>query len=395
MNLNDNALKVLHMLEEQGFEAYAVGGCVRDALLGEEPKDVDITTSAHPDEVKEIFNRTFDTGIEHGTVTVRMGGESFEVTTYRTDGKYLDHRRPSEVSYTLSLEEDLKRRDFTINAMAWHPKKGVIDLFGGREDLENHLVRAVGKATERFDEDALRMLRAIRFASRLDFEIEAETYAAIRTKAPLLEFVSRERVMDELSKTLLSNHPERLALMKESGLVRYVHPALVNLTEDDYARLSQITPERELRFALMLRPLGAETAGRVLSELKSDNHLKYAVTHYISALDLKAPEDEEEMRRALGQVGKAEMPGVIELRQVLGMDTAEETARLYALYESQKEQPVTIKELAVTGTDLMRVGVPAGKEVGRVLEALLEQVLSHPEMNTAETLLSVAAEGQL
>ena len=185
-----SAEKILRILEENGYEAYVVGGCVRDSILGRRPDDWDITTSASPEQVKGLFRKTVDTGLQHGTVTVLMDKEGFEVTTYRVDGDYEDGRHPKEVMFTSSLEEDLKRRDFTINAMAYHPDRGLVDLFHGLEDMENQVIRCVGNPMERFQEDALRILRAVRFSAQLGFTIEENTREGIRSLAPNLKNVS-------------------------------------------------------------------------------------------------------------------------------------------------------------------------------------------------------------
>ncbi len=212
------AARIIRTLEDAGYEAYIVGGCVRDSLLKKEPKDWDITTSARPDEVKALFPRTIDTGIKHGTVTVRTGGTGYEVTTYRVDGDYADHRHPDAVTFTGRLSEDLERRDFTINAMSYNERAGLVDLFGGQEDLANRVIRAVGDPHRRFEEDALRMMRAVRFSAQLDFTVEEETRAGIRELAPTLSAVSAERIREELEKLLLSDHPEKLEELWELGL---------------------------------------------------------------------------------------------------------------------------------------------------------------------------------
>ena len=208
MDIPEKAAMVIKELMDQGFEAYAVGGCVRDSILGRQPEDWDITTSARPEQVKQIFPRTVDTGIEHGTVTVLIDKETFEVTTYRVDGEYEDHRHPREVTFTASLEEDLKRRDFTINAMAYNPETGLVDIFHGIEDLEQGVIRCVGAPEARFDEDALRILRAIRFSAQLGFRIDEATQRAMSGKAADLKEVSAERIRVELVKLLISKHPE-------------------------------------------------------------------------------------------------------------------------------------------------------------------------------------------
>ena len=199
IQIPENAEKIIDILMSHGYEAYVVGGCVRDSILNKKPMDWDITTSASPIEIKELFQRTVDTGIQHGTVTVLMGKEAYEVTTYRLDGEYEDHRRPKEVIFTKSLEEDLKRRDFTINAMAYNEKEGLQDLFSGEEDLEKGVIRCVGVPEERFDEDALRILRAVRFSAQLNFTIEEGTKNAIRTRYPHLKDISAERIQVELT----------------------------------------------------------------------------------------------------------------------------------------------------------------------------------------------------
>lgn len=204
MDIPSKAAEIIQELAAHGFEAYAVGGCVRDSILGRKPEDWDITTSARPEQVKAIFPRTVDTGIEHGTVTVLMDREHFEVTTYRVDGEYEDHRHPKEVTFTASLEEDLKRRDFTINAMAYNPETGLVDIFNGIEDLKNQVIRCVGDPGERFDEDALRILRAIRFSAQLGFQIDAATQRAMSERAKDLKEVSAERIRVELVKLLVS-----------------------------------------------------------------------------------------------------------------------------------------------------------------------------------------------
>ena len=219
-----NANRIIHTLQEAGHEAYIVGGCVRDAILGKEPGDWDITTSAKPEEVKALFRRTIDTGIEHGTVTVMFDKEGYEITTYRVDGKYEDHRRPTSVTFTASLIEDMKRRDFTINAMAYNETEGVIDHFDGMGDLKRKMIRCVGEPKERFDEDALRILRALRFSAQLDFSIDEKTKEAIRNQAVYLKDISAERIHVELTKLLVSSHPERLRTAYELGVTKIVLP---------------------------------------------------------------------------------------------------------------------------------------------------------------------------
>ena len=236
IKLPDDVQFIIHTLQLHGFEAYAVGGCVRDSILGREPGDWDITTSAMPEETKALFDKTFDTGIEHGTITVLLNHEGYEVTTYRIDGKYEDSRHPKEVTFTRNLKEDLLRRDFTINAMAYSHETGIVDEFEGMEDLKRRVIRCVGCAKDRFTEDALRILRAVRFAAQLDFVIEDETYKAIAEIAPNLVHVSKERIQVELTKLLLSDHPEKIWMVDETGIADYVTSGFPEVFERELER---------------------------------------------------------------------------------------------------------------------------------------------------------------
>lgn len=224
---------IINELIEHGYEAYAVGGCIRDSILGREPEDWDITTSANPQEVKKIFRRTIDTGIIHGTVTVMLEKEGYEVTTYRIDGEYEDNRRPKSVAFTADLVEDLKRRDFTINAMAYNREKGLVDVFGGLSDLQKGIIRCVGSAVERFEEDALRILRAIRFSAQLGFGIEEETLKAVKEKVKNLEAISAERIRVELNKLILSPNPDKLVEAYKAGITKIVLPEFDAMMETE------------------------------------------------------------------------------------------------------------------------------------------------------------------
>ena len=224
ISIPKHASDIIKTLSSHGYEAFVVGGCVRDSILGKEPADWDITTSALPEQVKALFPRTIDTGLKHGTVTIMMDKIGYEVTTYRIDGTYEDHRRPNDVTFTSSLREDLMRRDFTINAMAYNEEKGLVDLFGGIQDLNDRIIRCVGNPTERFDEDALRMFRAVRFAGQLNFNIEKGTLAAIEAQHAFLKDVSAERIQIELLKLLISGHPEMIRAAYETGLTSVFLP---------------------------------------------------------------------------------------------------------------------------------------------------------------------------
>ena len=389
MELNQEALSIIETLESAGFEAYAVGGCVRDSLLGLVPKDIDITTSARPEQVKALFPRTFDTGIEHGTVTVLMRNGGYEVTTFRTDGKYTDHRRPDHVEYALSLEDDLSRRDFTINAMAYHPEKGIIDLFGGREDLRRGVIRCVGRAEERFTEDALRMLRAIRFSARLGFVIDEEASQAISHLAPTLTYVSRERVWEELKKTLISPHSDYLERMIGLGLGPYVDPAFAKTELLELKGLPELVEDLNVRAALMLYRFGEAEAGRILRRLKTDNETRHQVCLLIAHIQDKPASSGKEARQLMRQVGREEARRLGELQYGAHLITKEEYTLQSEFLCGEMSAPVSLKELAVTGRDLIEAGGEQGPSLGVHLSWLLDQVIDDPAKNNRETLIAL------
>ena len=269
IELPKKVLFIINNLQLAGYDAFAVGGCVRDSILARKPQDWDITTSAKPEAIKEIFRRTVDTGIEHGTVTVMIGKDSYEVTTYRIDGAYEDSRHPKEVRFTNCLEEDLRRRDFTINAMAYNDDVRLVDVFGGMQDLNHHLIRCVGDPRERFSEDALRILRAVRFSAQLDFPIEPDTAKAVKELAPNLKNISAERIQTELVKLLTSPHPERIQDACELGITKVVLPewdAMVGVKQNtihhkyDVAEhtlhtLKHVKRDKYLRLTMLFHPV--------------------------------------------------------------------------------------------------------------------------------------------
>ena len=423
---------IINTLEEAEYEAYAVGGCVRDSLLNREPDDWDITTSARPQQVKAVFPRTIDTGIQHGTVTVMMGKEGFEVTTYRIDGEYEDSRHPKEVIFTANLIEDLKRRDFTINAFAYNHRSGIVDAFDGMTDLKNGIIRCVGEARERFTEDALRMMRAVRFSAQLGYDIEEKTKEAITELAPNLKNISAERIQVELVKLLQSPHPDYLRVAYELGMTKVILPEfdkametpqdnphhMYNVGEHLLQTLLHVRPDRSLRIAALLHDIakpdtetkdsdgishfhghaemGEEKAGAILRRLKFDNDTINKVKKYVKYHDYKIEATPRAVRRALNKIGKDYFAEVLELKQADMLaqsmyqrkEKEENLTQVRALYEEilRKEECVSLKDLALTGKDLMELGVPQGKQLGAILQKLLEDVLENPEHNTREYL---------
>lgn len=389
---------IIKKLNQHGYEAYAVGGCVRDSLLGREPEDWDITTSARPEQVKSVFRRTVDTGIAHGTVTVLVERQGYEVTTYRIDGEYEDGRHPKRVEFTPSLTEDLRRRDFTINAMAYSGSDGIVDVFGGVEDLKKGIIRCVGSPMERFTEDALRILRAVRFSAQLGFSVEKETFSAIGVIAPNLKKVSKERILTELTKLLLSAHPERIAMVYETGMAPYISEALAACGNPVPKISPDLPAKKHMRWAAFLRNETEERAWAVLKELKSDNDTISRVRTLVRWFPYILEPDKAAVRRVMSRM----TPELYDDLLALKGSAADEVSRkqleqVKALSEEirQAGDCLYLKDLAADGRDLMEAGVPAGKAVGETLGRLLERVLERPEENRKEILLEYIKSGNL
>lgn len=431
--LPEKVTYIIGQLENEGYEPYAVGGCVRDSVLARRPMDWDITTSARPEQVKKVFSHTIDTGLQHGTVTVMLDHEGFEVTTYRIDGEYEDARHPKEVLFTANLLEDLKRRDFTINAMAYNEKSGLVDAFDGMGDLKRGIIRCVGRAEERFSEDALRMLRAVRFAAQLDFSIEEETKAAAVKLAGNIAKVSAERIQAELVKLLVSDHPEKIRAAYELGLTRVFMPEFDKMMETaqnnpyhcytvgehTIEAMRHVPPERVLRLSMLLHDVakpdckttgedgvdhfyqhpvkGEEIAKTILRRLKFDNDTIKRVAALVRWHDDRPTVVPRAIRRAICRTGLEQYPDLFAVKRADTMAQSDykrqEKLAYIADYEAMYEkimaeqQCLTVKNLAINGSDLIQLGMEPGKKIGETLKSLLELVLEHPELNTRENLL--------
>ena len=399
IELPEKVKTVIAELKAHGYDAYAVGGCIRDSILGRTPGDWDITTSAKPHQVKAIFPRTVDTGIQHGTETVLMDKEGFEVTTYRIDGEYEDARHPKDVIFTTNLLVDLKRRDFIIIAMAYNDETGLVDAFDGIADLNAKRIRCVGEPTERFSEDALRMLRAVRFAAQLGFAIEERTEQAIRDMCGNLEKISAERIQVELTKLLLSDHPEKIWMVDATGIAEYVTPGFTEVFERELESRSSRDPLKECcagiaalpadkshRWAGFLRHMTAEQAVKILRGLKLDNDTFGNVKNMITAFQAPLAVDKVEIRRLLSRVTEYQFLGAMQLKKLDGDETVPGILRLF---EEIKEAGdcVSLKQLAVNGGDLLAKGLVKGKQIGDGLMYLLNLVLEKPELNKKDILL--------
>ena len=438
IELPRKVIMIINNLQLHGYEAFAVGGCVRDSILARRPQDWDITTSARPEEIKRLFRRTVDTGIEHGTVTVLLGKDSFEVTTYRVDGAYEDSRHPSVVRFTNRLEEDLKRRDFTINAMAYNDDVRLVDAFGGMQDLNHHLIRCVGNPVERFTEDALRILRAVRFSAQLNFPIEPETAEAVRKLAPNLRNISAERIQAELVKLLVSPHPERLQDAYELGITRIILPewdAMVGVEQDtphhkyDVAEhtlraMKNVKRDKILRLTMLFHDMGKpsvkttdengrdhfkghalvseELARRILRRLKFDNETIRVVTRLVCYHDYRVEATPKNVRRAMNRIGVDLFPYYLAVRMAdvkaqspyQRREKIENIVEMRRLYQEilEKKECITLRQLAVGGRDLMNLGMKPGRELGSMLSELLEYVLDDPERNKKDILCDYVKE---
>ena len=394
IDLPDNVKRIIDTLQQAGHEAYAVGGCVRDSLLQRDPEDWDITTSAKPSQVKKLFRRTVDTGIEHGTVTVMFGREGYEVTTYRLDGVYEDGRHPKNVTFTTSLEEDLKRRDFTINAMAYNDGTGIVDLFHGMDDMAGKTIRAVGDPKERFSEDALRMLRALRFSAQLDYVIEPETERAITELRNNLEKISAERIRTEIQKLLLSDHPDRIRGMHDLGISSIVLQEYDELDEasgDEIGHsLCRADKAVDVRLSILLLPM--KNARGILKRLKYDNETIRRVMILTEHADEETELSKPAIRHSIVAVGNDLMPSLFALKRALRhqpdayIDTYE---KLYREILADNDC-ISLKDLAVTGTDLMNeLNMKQGKELGSALQYLFSLVLDDPSLNEHAKLIEL------
>ena len=398
IDLPKNVENIIESLEEHGFEGFAVGGCVRDSLLKKTPKDWDITTDALPVDMKKIFKKTFDTGIAHGTVTVLMDGVGYELTTYRIDGNYSDGRHPDSVSFSKNLSEDLCRRDFTINAMAYSNKKGIVDLFDGRKDLQNGIIRAVGDAKKRFDEDALRMLRAVRFAAQLGFKIDDDTFEAIKEKAKLLSKVSKERIFVELNKSLCGEFAQNIKMVYTSGLYRYIGKEFAKLDKSIYDFYPRKFPNKKhMYWAAFLENIeNVEAVKKILFELKSDNATRNNTYLLVKELKNPLPSSDEDIRWSLHRIGADLFCDYIEIlksdkKNVDILDKIDTIENRYSLI-LKENHAYEISMLDITGKDLMDIGISKGPKIGEVLEFLLKKVIENPLNNEKSILLRLAKE---
>lgn len=386
----DNVMLAISTLEQNGFAAYAVGGCVRDSLLGLKPFDWDICTSALPEQMADCFSnfRVIPTGVKHGTLTVIIDNP-LEITTFRIDGDYLDNRRPSEVLFTRSLKDDLCRRDFTVNAMALSSDGKITDLYGGREDLEAGLIRCVGDAATRFDEDALRIMRALRFAAALGFEIEEKTASAIHEKKHLLQKIATERICKEFTKFLTSDCCDILADF--SDVIKVFLPQ-IQTDERTLAQIKSSPADSSLRLALLLSACYPQQAEEVLRKLRYDNSTVNKVAMLLDSKNIAVSAQRPAVKRLLNKYGAESTKDVLLFHlcsQAITVDEYNSAAKTADEIIACGEC-FTLSSLAVNGRDISSLGIFPQNKTGKVLHKLLEKVMDGEAENTREALLFIA-----
>lgn len=435
---------IIYELEQSGFEAWLVGGCVRDFLMGIIPEDYDICTSAIPEQIAPLFEKTIGTGIKHGTITVIINHYSIEVTTFRVDSNYTDHRRPDSVIFSHSLVEDLKRRDFTMNAIAYHPVKGIIDPYNGQKDIADKIIRTVGDPIERFKEDALRMLRAIRFKARFNLDIHIETKNAIGLLANTIEFVSNERVLAEINKILTSPHPEAFLALFELGLIQYIFPVPIPSIPDMTA-FNQLNKKLSLRWSALLRQMGFCYKDKTCDKSAKSGMCRMcsqvSMSDKDSMIDMGGKDNKDNMDDMDGKGGRCDKSDIEKICHKLKMSNTAvkeistitdiltrplpytcysirllmssiaphlifdslNILRNYELFVPKikkientmriiikNKHCIRLSDLALDGNDLIDCGLTPGKPLGQLLEMLFLCVLQKPELNRKDILLDLA-----
>lgn len=433
---------IINIIEKNKEEAYIVGGCIRDMIMGKTPKDWDITTSALPGQIVDLFKetsfKTIDLSKNHGTIVLLKNGKSYEVTTFRTEKEYTDHRHPDQVEFVKALEKDLERRDFTMNALAYSESKGLVDLFHGQVDINNKIIRCVGNPMKRFNEDALRILRGIRFSSQLDFEIDNRTFEGMKKQVELIKFISMERIQNEFNKIILSNQPSKGVLqLKKVAALDFIIPELkktynfnqhnpnhhLDVFEHSLAVLEHTPKKLSLRLAAIFHDIGKpdtffkddsgighfydhekkslEITENILKRMKYSNEiiiktLKIIDEHMTVYNDKFSDKAVKRLMKRIEPLSIDELVA-FQIADIKATANPEKFKHVIALKKrveaiKNRKEPLSIKDLEINGNDLMNLGVPEGKEIGNILNYLFEIVLEKPEFNKENKLLSLANE---
>lgn len=389
-----DVIEIIDNIYINGFEAYIVGGCVRDSIIGQKPNDYDITTSAKPNEIMDIFKneKIIETGIKHGTITLIKNHEEYEITTYRIDGEYKDNRRPEDVEFTKNIIEDLKRRDFTINAIAYNDKIGIVDKFGGIDDIKNKIIKTVGNSDERFNEDALRIIRAVRFSCKLDFSIEEKTFKSIYKNIKLIKNVSTERIQEELNKILISDNVEKIYTLYDAGMFKVLGIDSIKLVKDELMNINKIKKEVAIRLTTFVYMMGNISEGeRFIDILKYSNKIKNQCKLILKYIDKDILLDKACIKRYLNKIGKENLIDIFHIKKII-MDDFTNSMYIEFLELINEieinEECYSIDRLAIDGNDLKALGY-MGKDIGEKLNQLLEVVIKNPKMNNKSNLTKI------
>ncbi|MEN2258221.1 CCA tRNA nucleotidyltransferase [Paraclostridium benzoelyticum] len=377
-----------------GYEAYIVGGCVRDSIVGIKPNDYDITTNAKPEDTIRIFKnyRVIETGIKHGTITLIKNKNEYEITTYRIDGTYNDNRRPESVEFTSDIVQDLKRRDFTINSIAYNHKVGIVDAFNGIEDINKKIIRTVGDADERFKEDGLRIIRAVRFSSKLNFEIDNKTLESIYKNIKLIKNISSERIQEELNKILLSDYPEKIYILYDANLFDIFKIKNVKMNKNDLIKLKSSKKDLVIRLSIFIYILGdINESKKILDLLRYSNKIKSQCITILDNLDNKIIDDKIAIKIYLKEIGHESLNYLLYVKKVLDIEFEkkyyDKINNLIKEIDLNKEC-YSLKELALNGRDLNALGYK-GKEIGEKLNFLLYNVIENPNINNKTDLINI------
>lgn len=387
--IDSKAEKIIFTLNSKGYEAYIVGGCVRDMILGRTPGDWDITTSAKPEETKSCFTHTYDTGIKHGTITIIMEKDKYEITTYRVEGEYTDCRHPDEVEFTRDIHEDLLRRDFTMNAIAYHPLEGFLDPFGGLEDIKSGVIRGVGCPEERFKEDALRMLRAVRFAAQLGFVIEENTWKALKDNAALIRKISAERIREELQKLIMSDRPEKINFLADSGLMDNIFYPMAEVLRNEGAEISEELAASDkipaLRWSIFLKRIGGDDAEKLMKVLKFDTKTLKTAIILIDEDKSEPCVDKYSAKKAAYKIGTANYELLIKLYKAEKRNNSFKAEEIFSEIINNKEC-IVIKDLKIDGSKIKELGITDGKKIGAILNELIDFAHKNPQNNSEKCL---------
>lgn len=385
---------IINKIYDNGYEAFIVGGCVRDSIIGLKPNDYDITTSAKPNEIMNIFKneKIIETGIKHGTVTLIKNGIDYEITTYRIDGEYNDNRRPDFVEFTNDINKDLQRRDFTINAIAYNHRIGIVDTFDGIGDIHKKIIKTVGKADERFNEDGLRIIRAVRFSCKLGFDIEKDTLISIYKNINLIKNVSIERIQNEFNKILLSDSPENLYILYQAGMFDVLNFNSVKINKNELKYIKKSKKDLIIRLSMFTYITGyIEESKNILNIFRYSNKIKKQCSIILDNLDNKIIADKVCIKLYLNKIGKENLSYLLYIKKILKKEFInEDYDEIYGMINDieRNKECYSLDKLAIDGSDLRALGY-AGKDIGQKLDYLLKNVIENPKINNKIDLISI------